>query len=104
MEITNHNEMKLFYKLLVFLTLIMVTGCGRYLNETFMSSEHIQSYSWANKGPYIPCPIYCYKTLAGNECFSSPQLGRESRLIQYYNHTTYDRRCFREEDVMTLGQ
>ncbi|ARN84347.1 hypothetical protein [Candidatus Nucleicultrix amoebiphila] len=49
------------------------------------SSEDIIESGWARPpAEYRPQPLYCYKTLAGRDCYSSPLKGGRNRLEGYY--------------------
>jgi hypothetical protein len=74
-------------KLMIFAGMTLsLSGCGKWLNEYYYTSEIIQGRDFAPYGhPYNPKPLYCYKTLAGADCYAHPQPEREGQLIEAYN-------------------
>lgn len=67
---------------LIILSLLLIQGCIDRRNS--MSSDYIQNGGWANApspSPEKPEPLYCYKTIASVNCYSSQQIGQENRLI-----------------------
>lgn len=69
------------------LTFVMLSlnGCGKWLNDAYYTSDRLQTRDWAAHGPvYHPRTVYCYKSLAGANCYNEPQLGRDNQLIDAY--------------------
>lgn len=59
-----------------------LTACD---SGQWRSSDSIVESGWAEPPtPYNPDPLYCYKTLAGNDCYKKPLQNQETRLESYY--------------------
>lgn len=72
---------------LISLLTLNLGGCGsKFFNEEFNNSEIILGRDYAPPGSkYYPRPLYCYKTLAGAECFNDPQPDQARRFIAAYS-------------------
>lgn len=65
--------------------MISLNGCGKWLNDHYYTSDRLQARDWAAHGPvYHPQPVYCYKSLAGVNCYEDPQPGRRNQLVESY--------------------
>lgn len=65
--------------------MLSLNGCGKWLNDAYYTSDRIQARDWAAQGPsYHPRTVYCYKSLAGANCYNEPQIGRSNQLIDAY--------------------
>lgn len=70
------------YLNLLLLSLVSLQGCE---GGTFLTTRGIIAEGWAEPPePYEPEPVYCYKTLAGKDCFRKPLKGQENRLVGSY--------------------
>lgn len=79
--------------LLVVLLSIILEGCG---GAQWRRSEDIVESGWAQRPEsYSPPPLYCYRTLANNDCYAKPQKGEETRLEAYYGSSPESRDDFR---------
>lgn len=66
-----------------------LSGCGPLFNEVYFTSKRIQSRDWAPHGAsYTPKRVYCYKSLAGADCYDEEQPKRRNQLIEAYDQTT----------------
>ncbi|MGB0935654.1 MAG: hypothetical protein ACPGXY_06295 [Alphaproteobacteria bacterium] len=81
---------------------LLLSGCKKYLNEDYLTSEEIHEYGWAGKSPaHRPKRLYCYETIGGPDCYRDPQPGREERLINAYDVEKDERDIIRVEEQAT---
>ena len=67
--------------------LLLITGCKRYLNEEYLSSDDIHEYGWAlEEEKYVPPDLYCYRTIGKSDCYKHPQGQRRNQLIASYEN------------------
>jgi hypothetical protein len=64
--------------------MLMLTGCAITGIET----------SRADPPRLAEAPLYCYKTLAMNDCYDTPRVGEAYRLMNYYGPPPAERGFF----------
>ena len=68
-----------------FIALLALAACGNPFAGYAPTQEQILSRGWTTLPATADArgTIYCYRTLAQADCFSTPQAGQENRLVSY---------------------
>jgi hypothetical protein len=70
---------------LIVVVLLATAGCENPWQRHAVGESRLLSRSWvARENPERLEPVYCYRTLAGVECFIEPRANDSRQLIETY--------------------